>query len=87
MSGRDSDGFLKKFLDKSAIFDIIVISVLVLDAYLLQATANTFGSSGITQFPPESIEVAAAQATAGLILVKVINTLMDMGSGKDRYRR
>ncbi|WEL19344.1 hypothetical protein [Candidatus Nanohalococcus occultus] len=75
--GNDDGGFLKKFLDKSVIFDVIVIGVLALDAYLLQQTAGTFGRASITSFPPPSIDILAAQATAGLIFVKIVNAMVD----------
>lgn len=84
LPGREKEGFLKKFLDKSVFFDIVVIGVLALDAYLLQQNSNTFGSTGITEFPPGSMEMLAAQATVGLIGVKIINALID--SGGDSHR-
>ncbi|QGA80572.1 hypothetical protein [Candidatus Nanohalobium constans] len=74
--GSSEGGFLKKFFDKSVIFDLFVLGVLALDAYLLQQT-GTFSSSGITQFPPQSIEILAAQLTALLIVMKVLNAYID----------
>jgi len=74
--GHDEGGFLKKFFDKSVVFDLFVLGVLALDAYLLQQT-GTFSSSGITQLPPPSIEILAAQLTAFLILAKVVNAYIE----------
>lgn len=69
-------GFLKNFLDKSVVFDIFVLVVLALDAYLLQRS-GTFSSSGITEFPASSIEIWAAQLTVLLIGLKIINAIVD----------
>lgn len=78
----DDEGFLKKFLDKSMIFDVIVVGVLGLNVYLLQQNAGFRAS--ITEFQPGNLEITAAQATIVLIGVKIINTLMDMGGDDHR---
>jgi hypothetical protein len=71
-----SSGFLEKFMDRSVAFDIWVLAVLAVDAYLLQQ-AGTFSTSSIMEFPPATLEMAAAQATAVTLLAKLVNGYLD----------
>jgi hypothetical protein len=75
-SGSDG-GPLKKFMDRSVVFDLAVLGVLALDAYLLQQAGGTFTSSSITTVPPPSLEIFAAQATAAIIILKLVNAYVD----------
>ncbi len=76
MSDRGGGGFLRRFLDRSVLFDIVVFAVLGLDVYLLQQS-ETFSRQGLTSVPPPSLDIAAAQLTLVIMILKLINGYLD----------
>ena len=75
--GHGSGGKLKKLLEGSTIVDLLTLGVLVYNFILLrQAGSSGYGSSSLLQIP-SSQEMLAAQLTAVVVGIYVIEAVID----------
>jgi hypothetical protein len=76
VTSSDGGSYLRKFLNRSFLFDLVVFGVLGLDVYLLQQS-ETFSRQGLTSVPPPSLDIAAAQLTLVIMVLKLIDGYLD----------
>lgn len=71
-----SSGKLKKLLEGSTIVDLLTLGTLALNFQLLRNTGTGYGSSSIFQIP-STMEMLAAQLSALVIAIYVIEAIID----------
>jgi hypothetical protein len=69
-------GKLKKLLEGSTIVDLLTLGTLALNFQLLKSTGTGYGSNSILQIP-STVEMLAAQLSALVIAIYVIEAVID----------